>query len=122
MEQRAFMRVPFDVEAVLTAGGTRARGRVTDLSIHGAFVETDEPIESGTRLRAEILLHSDGAEIAIRVQARVARLDAEGIGLEFEETGIESFAHLKRILSLNAGDPKRVLTEFQEFVARGEGR
>ncbi len=122
MEQRAFMRVPFDVEAILTAGGRRVRGRVTDLSIHGAFVETDEPFETGTGVRAEIVLQSEGAQIAIRAGARVARSDVDGIGLEFEETGIESFACLKRILSLNTGDPKRVLTEFQEFVARGEGR
>jgi hypothetical protein len=38
---------------------------------------------------------------------RVARLDRDGLGIEFSEIALDSFMHLHKIVSYNSDDPNR---------------
>jgi hypothetical protein len=37
----------------------------------------------------------------------VARLDRDGLGIEFSEIALDSFMHLHKIVSYNSDDPNR---------------
>ena len=119
MEQRSFVRIPFDVFATIVYGDTKTNGRVQNLSLNGAFIETRLDVPEGIDVEIFIRLgdKSDGPRIHSR--ANVVRSHPDGIGVEFSRTDLESFAHLEQLIASNVGDPERVLEEYQAYLARG---
>lgn len=118
MENRAFIRVPFEMTAVVETNGRTVTAKVRDLSIHGAFVEDVTGVAAGQPLTLRITLGEGLDAPVIETRTKVTRVCDEGVGVEFVETGIESFGHLEALVQANSGDPERVLDEMQQFLAR----
>jgi hypothetical protein len=83
-EQRRAPRFPFIASAEVLAenAGTRLAARISDISATGCYVDTINPLVSGTAVRLKILTESHVFEAPATVVYSVAHL---GMGLRFEE-------------------------------------
>jgi hypothetical protein len=116
--QREFTRVKRAIEAELSSGEETLRGQVRDISLKGLFVLCEPRWQVDTHCFVVVLLGLDSAG-ALRVEgkARVARVEADGLGVEFFELlGLESYWHLRNIVLYNADDPERAEEEFASHL------
>jgi len=117
-DMRNFTRVGFRVSALLQSEGVALKGEVTDVSLHGLYLETEERLPVGTPVEITIYLSSTTEPVVINVSGTVARLVPGGIGCAFDKMDIDSFAHLRSIISYQGGDESKVMAEFAEYVVK----
>ena len=117
-DRRSFSRVDFRVSALLQAEGVAIKGEVTDVSLHGVYMETREVLPVGTPVEITIYLSSTTEPVVINVKGTVARLVPGGIGCAFDKMDVESFAHLRSIISYQGGDESKVMAEFSEYIVK----
>ncbi len=79
-EERA-QRISLYTETSFTVGNKAYNGMVLDLSSGGCFIETDEEFATGQEVSIN-LKRSRDAKI-IKVKGRVARIESNGIGVQF---------------------------------------
>lgn len=114
-DQRRHTRVQVDVAIeVLRDGGRSARGAVLDLSMRGLFV-VGVKLERGTPVRFGLFLGEDELPL-VRGEAEVVRAGPEGSALHITGLDLSSFAHLKRLVMLNAERPALVEREIVTLV------
>lgn len=118
MDRRECTRTIFRSVATLTADDISAAGEVADLSMSGMFVAADQPIPAGTDLDAEIRLTGSSTSLAIRCAARVVRCNDNGLAVSFGEMDLDSFVHLRNVISYASGDPDRFAEEYKSYVRR----
>ncbi len=84
MERRRTPRYPFAATAEITDERSNARSasRVSDLSLHGCYLELAEPFPQGTPLLVEIATETEFLEAHATV---VYREPNQGMGVMFEE-------------------------------------
>jgi len=117
-DMRNFTRVGFRVSALLQSEGVALKGEVTDVSLHGLYLETEERLPVGTPVEITIYLSATTEPVVINVSGTVARLVPGGIGCAFDKMDIDSFAHLRSIISYQGGDESKVMAEFAEYVVK----
>jgi hypothetical protein len=117
-DRRNFCRVDFKVSALLQSEGVALKGEVKDLSLHGLYLETEELLAVGTPVEITIYLSATTEPIVINVSGSVARLVPGGIGCAFDKMDVDSFAHLRSIISYQGGDESKVMAEFAEYVVK----
>lgn len=117
-DMRNFTRVGFRVSALLQSEGVALKGEVTDVSLHGLYLETEERLLVGTPVEITIYLSATTEPVVINVSGTVARLVPGGIGCAFDKMDIDSFAHLHSIISYQGGDESKVMAEFAEYVVK----
>lgn len=118
MERRNFTRVTFQIKALLQGKGVALNGDVKDLSLHGVFVETETPIPVGTGVELTVYLSHTPDPVVINVSGSVVRSEARGIACVFEKIDLESFAHLRSIISYQGGSDDQVLSELTAYALR----
>lgn len=103
-ERRRFQRVLFDSPARISDNGIEFITTLVDLSLNGALLirPDDWMTESGSKVSLTVLL--DDKETRIRMQASVAHLASDTLGLHCESIDMESIGHLRRLVELNLGD------------------
>ena len=116
MEKRQFTRIDFGIKALVKYYDTAFRGEVENLSLHGIFIKTDHSMEVGTQAEIVIGLTSIEPEIVIQISATAVRIGDGGIGFQFARIDVESFSHLRSIISYRKGDADMVMDEFVDFV------
>jgi hypothetical protein len=121
-DRRNFSRVDFKVSALLQTDGTAIKGEVKDLSLHGLYLETQEVIPIGTTVEITIYLSATPEPVVINVSGSVARIVPGGLGCSFDKMDVDSFAHLRSIISYQSGsDEAKIISEFTDFVTRNKG-
>ena len=116
LERRNFSRVDFKVSALLQSDGVALKGEVKDLSLHGLYLETQEILPIGTQVEVTIYLTATTEPIVINVSGTVARLVPGGLGCSFDKMDVDSFAHLRSIISYQVGDESKIMSEFTDYV------
>ncbi len=118
MTTRQFSRVRFHVEATVTAAGRTFAGAVENLSMNGMFVVTPERLPEGAT--ADIAISLTGTDPAITVSfcGKVSRTTEHGIGLLFEKIDLESYTHLRNIISYNSDDAETIADEIHSSIDR----
>lgn len=111
MSTRKFSRVRFRVIATATAGGRSFQGRVTDLSMNGVFLETQERLPEGELTDIVVTLEGSDPQIILGFEGRVCRVTDDGIGFKFERIDFDSYTHLKNIITYNIADSNKVMDE-----------
>lgn len=119
-EKRCFSRVDFKVNALLQGEGVALKGSVKDLSLHGAFLETDQLLPVGTGVEITIYLSGTTEPVVINVSGSVVRSGDGGLGCVFEKMDLDSFAHLRSIIAYQGVSDDQVLTEFTNFAKQRE--
>ncbi len=112
-ETRGFSRARVPVTAEVTVSGRTIRTeRVRDVSMSGLYLEVPSMAPSGASCEVTIQLNPPQGPV-VRARGRVARVDAAGIGVAFEELlGLESLEHLRNLILYHGSDPDRLVTEF----------
>jgi len=118
MEKRVFSRILFQAEAVVEYGGETIKGQVENLSLNGMFLKTHEKISQDEAVEIKIFLSGASSDLSINLRGAVVRLDSDGVAIQFKEMDLDSFVHLKNILTYNRGDESEVMEEFYRFLER----
>lgn len=91
-DNRSINRLPVRV-AVSRKGKSALIGRTRDISLHGVFIETHEPLDLGVVMPLSIELASG---VTVEVQGEVVRKAADGMGVRFHRADKESAKTLRR--------------------------
>lgn len=111
MGVRQFSRVHFTIEASVNASGHVFAGTVENLSMHGMLLITEERLPLGEPVTITITLAGDSPDTVLSICGMVSRVADNGLAFNFEKLDLESYIHLKNIISYNIDDPDKVLQE-----------
>jgi len=115
--KRDFTRAAVGVGAEIIAGDRLVRGLVGDVSLKGLFLDCDEQMPEGKACIVHLLLGDpDSPQLCIEAKGKVIRNLDGGIAVEFTEIGLDSFGHLKNLVSMNAADIDQVESEFHNHL------
>ena len=102
MERRQSERVPLNILAeILAGGGQPVVGRTLDLSLTGVFVTDAMALAEGSPCEVCLMVAGRNAPIRLRLRGRVARVTAEGVGVEFTAMSRECYDNLSYIIRYN---------------------
>ncbi|GAB6096672.1 hypothetical protein JCM14469_29250 [Desulfatiferula olefinivorans] len=109
-ERRKGLRVEFDTEVTVRAGGqdTRYVGSSRDLSLRGVFITTDIGLAEGTACEVEIALSGLEEKLVLCMDGHVVRTTETGYAIYFDSVDLETYTHLKNIVKYNAPDSEPV--------------
>lgn len=116
MSTRKFSRVPFRVNATIRAAERQFNGSVENLSMNGMFLVTGERLALGDPVDITIILTGSDPEIAISFNGKVCRVVESGLGFNFEKIDLDSYTHLKNIISYNSDDAEKVMEEIYHSI------
>lgn len=111
MSTRKFSRVNFRVDATIKTAERQFHGEVKDLSMSGMYMLTSEQLHLGDSVEITIILTGTSPEINVDFSGDVSRIDENGIGFTFKMMDLESYTHLKNIVSYNIDDAEKVTEE-----------
>ena len=117
MEQRHFSRVEYHVHAVITCDGETIQADVENLSLKGMLVRSDRQLPQGKKADITISLSDVSPLVVIQLKGEVVRSQEGELGFNFERIELDSFIHLRNIVSICKGDADSVMDEFIDFVA-----
>ncbi len=107
-EKRKFSRVPFStrIDVVMDPHGDKTKLSLNsdNLSLRGAFVQTEKKFQQGTACNIIIYLTGSIEDIKLQIQGKVARQDNAGIGIVFDVMDVDTYTHLKNIVKYNKND------------------
>lgn len=115
MENRQFTRVPIQIKGDLTQNEHQMTGDVRDLSLRGLFVETKDTQLTLGEVKISIYLDQKEHSIKIDVEGVVVRKDFDGLAILFKTIDIDSFIHLKKLVSYNLGDSDQINREVEHL-------
>lgn len=116
MTTRKFSRVNFQVTANVTTAAHQFHGKVENLSMSGMFLVNDTPLQLGETADISIVLSDATPEINVRITGKVCRVAENGIGFTFEKTDLDSYTHLRNIVSYNSDDADKILDEIHHAI------
>lgn len=109
-DRREYERVPTQLWASIWSEQWRKEGRITDLSVAGAGVETDASIPKDAHIR--LTIEKTGQHAAITIDAALVRSSRDGrLGLQFlgvqgdQEARLRQLVHQLLIASAGQGQP-----------------
>lgn len=116
--QREFSRVEVEIAAQLvTDGGTRVDGKLHDISLNGACIESEASLAVGDTCGVDVILGQEGEEkIVIHAEGKVVRRLSSSLAISFESVDSDGFPHLQNLVLYNAGDVAHVQEEFSSHV------
>lgn len=117
-ERRNFSRVPFTaVVSITDAAGTPHPGHLRDIALKGALVELDDAWQAPMGARCGLHLRLS-PQVGIDMQMTVVHAQARRIGLRCDAIDLDSITALRRLVSLNAGDPGLLERDLRALIAR----
>jgi len=111
MSTRKFSRVNFQVEATIKTAERQFHGEVKDLSMSGMFMLTGERLQQDDQVQISIVLTGTSPEIDVNFSGTVSRIDENGMGFTFKKMDLDSYTHLKNIVTYNIDDAEKVTEE-----------
>ena len=126
MSTRQFSRVSFRVAATIITPERQFQGKVVNLSMKGMFLITGERLLIGEQVEIKMVLSGTSPEFVIDLNGTVSRIMDDGIGFYFDKIDLDSYTHLKNIISYNIDDAGKVMDEIYNSITTGasshEGR
>ena len=112
VERRNFVRVPFKSETILKSKDARIEGTIKNLSLAGAFINTQEKIERDTEVEIEIILDDPPPAVIVIMSAKVVRLEPEGFAIQFRGMPMDAYERLRDVIADIHGDKRKAVAEF----------
>ncbi|MBF0462684.1 MAG: PilZ domain-containing protein [Magnetococcales bacterium] len=108
--RRHFSRVDFRHQLTLHDNqGTEYPGAFDDISLKGMLFWSSPLPEKGTHLSGILLL----GDLELRITGMVVHSHLDrGAAILFQGMDVDSFSHLRRLISLNMGDSETIDREF----------
>ncbi len=116
-EKRKKTRVHFETQVVLKTDVSEITvgANSSDISMKGMFINTDKKIPVETPCNIEIVLSGTTSKLALNIKGVIARQDKNGLGIIFDSMDVDSFLHLKNIVTYNASDPDAIENEWRQL-------
>ncbi len=105
LSTRRFTRIEFEAEVKLYSAGAMWDTSLIDVSLKGALCRRPEAWDGRMDKMYRLELRLPGGS-RISMNAVAANADGNAIGFEWSKIDFDSFAHLKRLIELNIGDPE----------------
>jgi hypothetical protein len=115
MEKRNTIRVPFHVRSVIKHADKIIEGEVVNLSTGGMLFSTKDAIAAGETVQISIFLYGSSSHLTLNITGTVVRQTKESIAIKFTELDLDSFIHLKNIVSHNATDDEKAAKDFKKY-------
>ena len=112
MQQRKFDRFGFRAEALVTHNNVQFKGEVSDLSLKGLFVKTDQLLAVDDAVDVAIRFEGADEKFSFSIPATVVRTSDLGVGLSFRRIDIDSLLCEKKNSTVSGNGPD----EFARFV------
>jgi hypothetical protein len=125
MEKRHFSRVDYHIHAVISCDGEIIQADVENLSLKGMLVRSERMLPVGKQAGITIVLANSTPPVEIHLNGLVVRAQEGELGFTFDRIELDSFVHLRNIVSICTGDADSVMDEFIDFVganAHGDDR
>lgn len=104
-DRRQGVRVRFDtgVDLTIESGGKKInlQGDIKDISLRGIFVRTSEVLEQGSNCDIRMELTGTEVPIILEMKGKVVRIENPGIAVHFDAMDLDTFMHLKNVVSYN---------------------
>jgi hypothetical protein len=100
-----------------TRSGLAARGRITNVSISGAFVVSPLPVSLFSYVEVQFTAMVHGKREAMTVEGQVVRKEGGGFGIEWSEFAPEAVRALVTVPPFRTSEPPQSRAE-REPVAR----
>ncbi|MBF0147456.1 MAG: PilZ domain-containing protein [Magnetococcales bacterium] len=109
-ERRHFSRVNFNHDILLTNQDRQNfKGAFSDISLRGMLFQGHLLPRMGDVVQGELNL----GDIQMEIRGKVVHSSASrGAAIQFQDIDLESFSHLRRLVSLNLGDSETIDQEF----------
>lgn len=112
-EHREFTRISNSIDVDVTSDGKVLSGHTRDVSLKGAFVRVGAELPPNTPCTLVLYLDSRESEARVEANGRVVRSIGDGMAIEIKELiGVDSYWHLRNLVTYNAEDVERVEEEF----------
>lgn len=106
-ERRRFHRILFDAPVrIASDDNDEAITSLIDISLNGALLITPDKWIGKPGQLVELTVLLDDAESKILMDAEIAHLDTDSMGLRCNNIDMESIGHLRRLVELNLDDPQ----------------
>ncbi len=122
MDRRNFTRVRFRSLAVVKSRLSEIKGVVEDLSLNGVRLKTTQKLDLGKEVQVRILLRSRLSDLWIEVLGVVIRHAVNGMVVQFSNMSLESYVHIRNVISHRLQDRSKVFQEFFTHMTRGSAR
>lgn len=116
-QRRRFSRVLFNAAATIHVGAGEHACTIHDLSFRGALLHLDDApvaadagVAAGAPCCLELRLGDDND--LIRMEAVVAHVAGERLGIRCNAIDLDSISHLRRLVELNVGDEAVLQRDF----------
>lgn len=109
--RRNFSRVKFNAAVHLNHKDQHIASSLVDISLKGALVIPENPIQIAKGDSCELELSLNEAQIMLKIQATVVYQKEDNLGLKFSNIELDSMIHLRRLVELNVGDPDKIQKE-----------
>lgn len=114
-DNRRFTRVVFSRTAKLLLGPkTYQKSQIHNLSLGGLFLEGQYEANIGEICELELYETGRHSCLILKIQARVVRLEPNGIAVEFLNMPMDSYSYLQTMVLYSTDDPYGVSLEFLE--------
>jgi len=101
---RVFVRLEVDIS---TTGMNLHSTKTGDLSENGVFVYATGRFSLGESCQVNLLLRKGESTNTVEVDAKIVRIDNEGLALRFIEVGHDAFERLRQLVLLNCSEPQK---------------
>lgn len=115
--RRAYHRIFFQAPVAVMHNDHSHKALLVDISLNGALLSSDsgwQP-EPGQQVSIKVALSGDSDNI-ISMDASVAHVKGEHVGLRREHIDMDSISHLRRLVELNLGDSDLLHRELEHLV------
>lgn len=114
---REFTRCKICLKAeVRLANGILLEGETENISMKGLWFRTEKTFPKDTPVRIHLYLTGTKEKEALDIRGHVVRIEANGMGICFEEIDADSVEHLQRLLMYNAEEIDKIHQEFEEHL------
>lgn len=114
--KRDFTRAAVRVEAEIVAGDKSVRGVVGDISLKGLSLVCDDQLPEEGKCMVHILLGDPESPLCLEAKGKVVRNLDGGIAVEFTGIDLDSYSHLKNLVSMNVADVEQAEGEFKSHL------
>ncbi len=107
-EKRKHSRVAFATPILIQieANGEKIdfKGNSRDLSLKGVFIDTQKIFAVGTKCSIKVYITGTIDKLALLMDGSIVRSNESGMGIEFASMNVDTYSHIKNIVSYNSLD------------------
>lgn len=118
-DKRLFTRVNFNAVGRVLSQDQFWPVKVLDLSLKGALLQLQTPWNGDLNQPLILEFVLPNSSIVIRMQAKIAHLHHNNMGLVCKGIDLESVSHLKRLVELNLGSTELLERELTHLSSQG---